>query len=65
MSMKYKRYQCGLCGKFRKVTDIFAATGEGDEYWIECKFCCSDADFERFFKNETRDSIGQASQEKR
>jgi len=40
--------RCALCGMFRKVKDLFMAYGEDDE-WLECRFCCSQFDLERYF----------------
>ena len=49
--------RCDICGKFRKEQDVFLDEGESSdgfsvEQWLECKFCCSPADYDRYFKKE-------------
>ena len=48
---------CGCCGKFRKEKDLVMMAGESDdcggyEQWLECKFCCSGIDYDRYFKKD-------------
>ena len=45
--------KCALCGKFRKKDDLIGVQAEGDEIWLECKFCCSEIDYKTYFKKET------------
>jgi len=49
--------RCDCCGKFRKKEDLAGSAGESDdcgnyETWLECKFCCSEADYEIYFKDK-------------
>lgn len=49
--------QCNACGKFRKKDDVVLledSTFDGlcVEQWIECRFCCSDDDYERYFEKK-------------
>jgi len=59
---KYKPLKCALCGKFRKNIDLIGMDGEDDEFWFECLWCCSQADFDRYLdrkgddRNETKSS---------
>jgi hypothetical protein len=49
-----KRDKCSSCGKLR-YSSLARMCGESDdcgntETWTECKFCCSQADYERYFE---------------
>lgn len=46
------KIKCVCCGKFRKEVDLVELYGEYDESWLECKYCCSQVDYERYFKDE-------------
>ncbi|GAB1376865.1 hypothetical protein MASR1M48_17170 [Lactococcus petauri] len=49
--------KCDLCGKFRKLSDLTGVGGEYDEYWFECRFCCSQSEYERAFAKSDRITI--------
>lgn len=40
------------CGKFREENELVELEGEGSEVWLECCYCCSDSDYEYYFKKE-------------
>jgi hypothetical protein len=47
--------RCDVCGKFRKRVDLVSmeeTTSDGYQIdgWFECKFCCSESDYEQYFK---------------
>ena len=44
--------KCDCCGKFRKEEDLAMMQAEGDETWLECKLCCSQADYDMYFKKD-------------
>lgn len=51
-----EKYPCGcdICGKFRKEKDVFideeiTIDGFSVNQWTKCKYCCSQADYERYF----------------
>lgn len=44
--------RCNLCGRFQKKEDLLSVWGEGNDVWLECSQCVSQADFNRYFKNK-------------
>jgi len=52
-----KTPKCDCCGKFRKDSEVVLQEHscwdglEVDQY-LECKYCMSQADFERYFKED-------------
>lgn len=53
--------RCDSCGKFRKIEDIVCiedADGYNDYVqFMECRFCVSQADYERYFKNQNKEEL--------
>lgn len=49
-NMKMLHDRCVCCGKFRKQSELIYMIGENDEEWLECKFCMSESDREKYFK---------------
>lgn len=43
------------CGKFRKIQELVCLEGEGSEQWVECCYCCSDFDYDTYFKKNLGD----------
>lgn len=47
------KIRCSLCGKFRKIEDTVEEEEHDSDWWlisewIECKFCMSEFDLERY-----------------
>jgi len=51
-----KPRKCDCCGKFRKEEDLFESQAEGVEWWVECRFCCSDFDLQVYFSKLENDT---------
>ena len=44
--------KCDSCGKFRKYKELIGLSGEGNESWTECAYCCSDSDYESYLEKD-------------
>ena len=61
--------KCDLCGKFRKELDIRLIEGDSNDghqgqQWIECKFCMSKSELERFNSSKLKQELTSLSKSK-
>jgi hypothetical protein len=54
MTSKASRYaeanlRCSLCGKFRKAKDVVDLAVADEAELIECRWCMSECDLDRYF----------------
>lgn len=52
--------RCDSCGKFRKESDViiqedWTFDNMVCDQWVECRYCMSQADEERYFKQESKE----------